>query len=231
MTSDPPPPGAGGPPGDDFEALAQRAAAAAARGAARQRDLDVDAPTASGSRARRAPTWAIVTLVVLVFAAGGAVGWIVRGGSTAEDAATPTPDAIVPTTSESGSQPSSTAPAASAPTATSPSTTAAPSTVSTTPPPSTETPPVTTAPPPDAAPPAAAPEPQMQHTVRSGESFWAIAETEVARVTQHQPALSLVDAYWRTLVRANAERLTHPGNADLLYPGQVLVLPPVPASP
>lgn len=71
----------------------------------------------------------------------------------------------------------------------------------------------------------------MQHTVRSGESFWAIAEAEVERVTRHQPDLSQVDGYWRTLVRANADRLMQLGNPDLVYPGQVLVLPPVPGSP
>lgn len=71
----------------------------------------------------------------------------------------------------------------------------------------------------------------MQHTVRSGESFWTIAKAEVARVTQHEPDLTEVDGYWRTLVRANADRLTQPGNPDLVHSGQVLVLPPVPGSP
>ncbi len=108
-------------------------------------------------------------------------------------------------------------------------------------------PPTTIAPPPSAvtpnSPPGVPPPPeasapseeasgaQMQHTVRAGESFWAIAVAEVERVTQHQPDLFQVDSYWRTLVQANADRLVHPGNPDLVYPGQVLVLPVMPGSP
>lgn len=71
----------------------------------------------------------------------------------------------------------------------------------------------------------------MHHTVRDGESFWAIAEAEVARVSKQQPDLAQIDAYWRAVVRANADQLVHPGNPDLVYPGQVFVLPAVPSSP
>lgn len=228
MPPEPPAPGAGGPAGDDFEALAQRAAAAAERGAARQRDLDADAPLTTGNTGRRLPsTVAIVALVVVVFVAGGAVGWLARGGSGGDDAAAPiatTPS--LPTTGTAAVVPTTGTPSTIAPSTTGP---AAP--VTSTPPTDSSSPPGVT-PPPDASPPATgAPQPQMQHTVRSGESFWAIAAAEVERVTQHQPDLTQVDGYWRALVRANADRLVHPGNPDLVYVGQVLDLPPVPASP
>ena len=34
-------------------------------------------------------------------------------------------------------------------------------------------------------------------------------------------------AYWQRLIDANRDGLVAPGNADLLFPGQRLVLPPV----
>jgi nucleoid-associated protein YgaU len=33
--------------------------------------------------------------------------------------------------------------------------------------------------------------------------------------------------YWHRLIAANGDRLVDAGNPDLLYPGQVLVLPPL----
>lgn len=225
MPSEPPDPDAGTPAGADlgagFEVLAQRAAAAAERGAARQRDLDAGTQAAAvPPDRRRAPTLALVALVLVVFAAGGATGWITRGGSTSDNAAAPvTTTPSVPATVTTAVAPTTVTPSTAAPSTSAPSsaTTAPPATA-----PSTDTP--------TPIPPEGAPEAPMQHTVSAGESFWAIAEAEVARVTQHQPDLSQVDSYWRALVRANAERLVHPGNPDLVYPGQVLVLP-VPGSP
>ena len=60
--------------------------------------------------------------------------------------------------------------------------------------------------------------------VARGDSFWSLAVEAVA--ASSRPAT--VDAYWRRLVELNRPRLVDPANPDLLYPGQVLVLPPIP---
>lgn len=85
--------------------------------------------------------------------------------------------------------------------------------------------PTTTAPsPPPVAPAPAAPAPD-EVRVAPGDSFWTLAEEAVA---DHGQGGS-VDAYWRRLIEANRHRLVDPATPDLLYPGQVLVLPPVDA--
>jgi nucleoid-associated protein YgaU len=56
--------------------------------------------------------------------------------------------------------------------------------------------------------------------VRAGDSLWAIAE-------RHLPAGapdSAVEAGWRLLADANADRIGHP---DLIFPGTVLRVPPL----
>lgn len=59
------------------------------------------------------------------------------------------------------------------------------------------------------------------HTVRTGEHFWSIAQQVVA----DRGVDVAVGQYWRLLVEANRSRLVDPDDPDLLYPGQVLVLP------
>ena len=59
--------------------------------------------------------------------------------------------------------------------------------------------------------------------VEPGDNLWAIAETVVAERTE-TPSQGSVDAYWRALLTANADRLVDP---DLVMPGQILDLPPL----
>ncbi len=61
--------------------------------------------------------------------------------------------------------------------------------------------------------------------VEPGDNLWAIAETVVAERTE-TPSQGSVDAYWRALLTANADRLVDP---DLIMPGQILILPPLTA--
>jgi hypothetical protein len=77
----------------------------------------------------------------------------------------------------------------------------------------------TTSLPPPAAPPAApvAPPRTPEVVVAPGDSFWSIAA--------EQRRGGDVAAYWRALIEANRDRLVDPANPDLLYAGQVLVLP------
>ena len=87
-------------------------------------------------------------------------------------------------------------------------------------------------PPPPPAPPAPAPatdappSPAGEWTVRPGDHFWRIAEEVLARQRQHPPTDAETDPYWRRLVAANRDRLADRDNPDLLFPGQVLVVPP-----
>jgi hypothetical protein len=61
-------------------------------------------------------------------------------------------------------------------------------------------------------------------TVVQGDSFWTIAEREVAAGLGTAPTDAQVAAYWAALLDANADRLVEPGNPNLILPGQQLVL-------
>jgi hypothetical protein len=58
--------------------------------------------------------------------------------------------------------------------------------------------------------------------VQAGDHFWSIAESVVGP----DASTDTVARYWRRLVAANRDRLVVPGDADLVFPGQELVLPP-----
>jgi len=81
--------------------------------------------------------------------------------------------------------------------------------------------PVTPAAPP--APPAAS----LADTfvVEPGDSLWSIAEEVLADGADGRPDDGAVERYWRRLIEANRHALVDPGNPDLIYAGQVLVLP------
>jgi len=61
--------------------------------------------------------------------------------------------------------------------------------------------------------------------VVAGDSFWSIAEHEVASVQGAAPTTAEVTGYWSQLVHANQGQLVHGGNPDLIYPGQTFSLP------
>lgn len=63
------------------------------------------------------------------------------------------------------------------------------------------------------------------YVVRPGDHFWSIAEAQVRAVAPGRPSTREVARYWRRLVAANRARLAVPGDADLLFAGQELVLP------
>ncbi len=68
-------------------------------------------------------------------------------------------------------------------------------------------------------------------TVRPGDHFWAVAERTLAEAWGRAPGDDDVSPYWQSLVAANRTRLKDPGNPDLLFSGQVLVVPPPPPRP
>jgi len=112
----------------------------------------------------------------------------------------------------------------------------------TVPPTATTSPPPTTVPlvPPTAPPPAPvmppapatpppAPAADATHTVTGGEHLWSIAAARVAGATGKQTVdLSPADIapYWLRVAELNRHRLRS-GNPNLVYPGEVVELPPL----
>src|SRR5688500_7360253 len=84
----------------------------------------------------------------------------------------------------------------------------------------------TTLPAVEVAPPTPAPEAAAtEWTVRPGDHFWRIAEDVLAARLHRAPTDGETDSYWRRLVTTNRDRLADRENPDLLFPGQVLLLP------
>jgi len=81
----------------------------------------------------------------------------------------------------------------------------------------------------DEAPPAAPAVPTWE--VAPGQHFWAVAELVLSDAWGRAPTDLEVDGYWRVLVETNRPVLRDPANPDLLYPGQVLTVPPAPPRP
>lgn len=61
--------------------------------------------------------------------------------------------------------------------------------------------------------------------VRPGDNFWSIAAAALESAWGEQPSERQVAVYWLAVTAANRGRLPHPGEPDLLYPGDVVVLP------
>lgn len=61
--------------------------------------------------------------------------------------------------------------------------------------------------------------------VSAGQSFWSIAVSQERSALGAAVTPAQIAAYWVLLVQANSSRLVHPHDPDLIYPGNVLVLP------
>ncbi len=64
--------------------------------------------------------------------------------------------------------------------------------------------------------------------VESGDSFWSIAAEILETAWQRPPSEDEIDPFWRALVLANRARLVVEDDPDLVLPGQVFDVPPVP---
>lgn len=62
-------------------------------------------------------------------------------------------------------------------------------------------------------------------TVEPGQCFWTIAESVLAEALGRPPSDAEVVPYWLRLIESNRAELVDPGNADLIYPGQVFTVP------
>jgi nucleoid-associated protein YgaU len=81
-----------------------------------------------------------------------------------------------------------------------------------------------------APPPATVHDSAGSWTVESGDNFWRKAERVLTDAWQGPPTVGEVAGYWRTLIDANRSRLRR-NTPDLIYPGQVFVVPPAPTRP
>lgn len=70
--------------------------------------------------------------------------------------------------------------------------------------------------------------PPRSWRVERGDSFWSIAAEILEMAWQRTPTDREVDPFWRALVEANRDRLVTVGDPDLVVPGQVFDVPPVP---
>jgi nucleoid-associated protein YgaU len=62
-------------------------------------------------------------------------------------------------------------------------------------------------------------------TVKPGECFWTIAESVLHRAWGRPPSEAEIVPYWQRLIAANRSALAHPGDPDLIFPGQVFDVP------
>ena len=83
---------------------------------------------------------------------------------------------------------------------------------------------------PTPSPTGAAPSAPETWTIEPGDHLWHVAEATLAEHDGADPSPGRILAYLDALVDANRDTLVEPGNADLVLPGQVFVLPAVPAS-
>jgi nucleoid-associated protein YgaU len=68
-------------------------------------------------------------------------------------------------------------------------------------------------------------------TIAPGDHLWHVAEATLTTGWGHRPDEQAVAAYWRRLLEHNADRLVVAGEPDLVLPGQVFDLPPLPEPP
>jgi hypothetical protein len=62
--------------------------------------------------------------------------------------------------------------------------------------------------------------------IEPGDSFWSLASRRLAEHLQRPPSAREITPYWAEVVSANTDRLRAPGEPDLIYPGDRVVLPP-----
>lgn len=66
-------------------------------------------------------------------------------------------------------------------------------------------------------------------TVNEGDHLWNIARDHLENAVGDALTDRQIAGYWRSLVRLNAGRLRS-GDPDLIFPGEVIALPPLPVS-
>jgi len=65
-----------------------------------------------------------------------------------------------------------------------------------------------------------------RHTVVHGDHLWSIAGQRLAAVGDGRPGQHDIARYWLRVIEANRETIRS-GDPDLIYPGEVIRLPPI----
>ena len=73
-----------------------------------------------------------------------------------------------------------------------------------------------------------APDAPTSWMVEPGDSFWSIAEELLVDAWHRQPTDAETDPFWRALIERNRHRMVDPADPDLIQPGQVFEVPPLP---
>jgi hypothetical protein len=63
--------------------------------------------------------------------------------------------------------------------------------------------------------------------VRPGDNLWVIARAELIRTSRAHPRDDAIARYWRLVIDANRATLRS-GNPSVIFPGELVTLPPVP---
>ena len=64
-----------------------------------------------------------------------------------------------------------------------------------------------------------------QVTVVSGDHFWKISDRHLSRQLGREAANEEVSPYWRLVIAANRDTIRS-GDPDLIFPGEIITLPP-----
>jgi hypothetical protein len=65
-------------------------------------------------------------------------------------------------------------------------------------------------------------------TVAGGEHLWSISGRVLSAAWGRAPTDDEIAPFWHRVVEGNRDRLADPGNPDLIFPGQVLLVPDPP---
>jgi nucleoid-associated protein YgaU len=63
--------------------------------------------------------------------------------------------------------------------------------------------------------------------VKPGDHLWKISESHLEVILDRPAQPGEIDPYWRVVIESNRDRLIS-GDPDLIYPGEVITLPPSP---
>jgi hypothetical protein len=71
---------------------------------------------------------------------------------------------------------------------------------------------------------------EREWVVRPGDDLWSIAARTLEAAWRKTPSDPQIARYWQRLIESNRARLPDPADPSLLFPADVIFLPPVPSS-
>ena len=68
-------------------------------------------------------------------------------------------------------------------------------------------------------------------TLEAGDHLWSVADRALTDAWGRAPSDDELAPFWEQVVEANRDRLPDPANPDLVFPGEVVTVPPPPPAP